>query len=306
MTAKRGHRAETTKELVDDMQVAGVEPSVITHATLGHKAEKASADLISACEKSELGPRPEAPISACEGGHKADKVLELFDELQQRGYMTDVAKWHDVISGCTKGFRGHKPDVAMQLLLALTTTNAIAKLQDMEPAACQVAKTGGRGLEPNAISYPDLFSACEKGHILVKAIELVAEKQEKGVIPDASTYTALISACGKGHKVDEAVELLAGMQSIGLEPNVLTYVALVSVCEKSHKAEKARELFAEGQRRGLIPGLISYNSLINACGKGGRGTKVSMGEFAKMQWNRLGRFVEGSGAQSEHIQAPFS
>ena len=57
----------------------------------------------------------------------------------------------------------------------------------------------------------------------------------RGPEPNVITYNATISACEKGHQLERALELLAEIRGRDLEPNVITYSAVISICDKGHQ-----------------------------------------------------------------------
>ena len=322
---EKGHSAEKTEELAaaqnDDLAVdsAGMEPN-------------------GACEKSEVGPRPEAPISACEGGHKADKAnAEKTEELAaaQNDDLAADSAGRESNGACEKsevGPRpeapisacegGHKADKAIaektEELAAAQNDDLAADMAGMEPnGACEKSEVGSRPEAP--------IGACKGGHKADKAIEVLAVMQQMGVIPDVITHNALISACGRSNKeASKAMQLFAEMKYRGLAPNVTTYNAmitkvhklkkamelfgdmrqrgliadvdtfnaLISACEKGHEAESAIEVFAEMQQLGVIPDEITYRSLLSACEKGGHIHEKAKELLTAHTQSELGRWAE--------------
>jgi len=84
----------------------------------------------------------------------------------------------------------------------------------------------------------------------------------QGLLPNVLTYSALISACEKGALPQRALELLETMRHQGLLPNVITYSALISACEKGALPQRALELFETMLHQGILPDVITYNALI--------------------------------------------
>ena len=64
--------------------------------------------------------------------------------------------------------------------------------------------------------------------------------QYKGLLPAVITYNALISACEKGTLPQRALQLLETMRDHGLLPNLITHNAATSACEKGQKPQQAR------------------------------------------------------------------
>eukprot|EP00931_Biecheleriopsis_adriatica_P022127 TRINITY_DN14304_c0_g1_i3.p1 TRINITY_DN14304_c0_g1~~TRINITY_DN14304_c0_g1_i3.p1 ORF type:complete len:132 (-),score=31.27 TRINITY_DN14304_c0_g1_i3:27-422(-) len=85
--------------------------------------------------------------------------------------------------------------------------------------------------------------------------------KQSGLQPDAVTYSALISACAKSNQTEKALEIFAEMKQSGLQANVITYNALISACTKGERIEKALEIFAEMKQSGLQPDVITFGAL---------------------------------------------
>ena len=63
--------------------------------------------------------------------------------------------------------------------------------------------------------------------------------RQQGLQPDAFSYTAVLSACGKGWMPERALQLLGQVQRQGLQPNAFTYSAVISACGKDWMQERA-------------------------------------------------------------------
>ena len=66
----------------------------------------------------------------------------------------------------------------------------------------------------------------------------------QGLLPDVITYNALISACEKGALPQRALQLLEAMLHQGLLPDGITYIALVSAYEKGALQQRALKLWS--------------------------------------------------------------
>ena len=87
----------------------------------------------------------------------------------------------------------------------------------------------------------------------------------QGLLPGVITYNALISACEKGALPQRALELFGRMLNQGLLPNVITYFALVKDCERGTLAQRAMQLLEAMLHQSLLPNVIPYSDLISAC-----------------------------------------
>ncbi len=82
-----------------------------------------------------------------------------------------------------------------------------------------VKKKEGAG--QTAIAYNAAISACEKGLVPHKALEIFEQMKKEGVKPTVVTYSALISAAEKGQQWKLALEVLEEMKAAGHGANVI-------------------------------------------------------------------------------------
>lgn len=77
------------------------------------------------------------------------------------------------------------------------------------------------GAGQTAIAYNAAISACEKGLVPHKALEIFEQMKREGVRPTVVTYSALISAAEKGQQWKLALEVLEEMKAAGHGANVI-------------------------------------------------------------------------------------
>ena len=77
------------------------------------------------------------------------------------------------------------------------------------------------GAGQTAIAYNAAISACEKGLVPHKALEIFDQMKREGVQPTVVTYSALISALEKGQQWKLALEVLEDMKAAGHGANVI-------------------------------------------------------------------------------------
>ena len=68
---------------------------------------------------------------------------------------------------------------------------------------------------------------------------------QQGLQPDVITYSALITACEKGGMAERALQVFDKMLQQGLQPDVITYSALIHACKRGGMGERASQLFDE-------------------------------------------------------------
>ena len=69
-----------------------------------------------------------------------------------------------------------------------------------------------------------------RGHLPLRAWQLLEAMLHHGLLPEGIAYTALGSACGKGAQPQRALQLLEEMLHQGLLPDGIPCTALVSDC----------------------------------------------------------------------------
>jgi pentatricopeptide repeat domain-containing protein 1 len=77
------------------------------------------------------------------------------------------------------------------------------------------------GVDQTAIAYNAAISACEKGLVPQRALQLFDQMKREGVMPTAVTYSALISAAEKGQQWKLALDILEEMKAAGHGANVI-------------------------------------------------------------------------------------
>ena len=100
-------------------------------------------------------------------------------------------------------------------------------------SACFVKKKEGAG--QTAIAYNAAISACEKGLVPHKALEIFEQMKREGVKPTVVTYSALISAAEKGQQWKLALEVLEEMKAAGHGANVIGKKKWESPIDRIHE-----------------------------------------------------------------------
>ena len=77
---------------------------------------------------------------------------------------------------------------------------------------------------------------------------------------DVSTCGAVISACGKGEMALKALQLFEQILLQGLQPDVFAYSTAISACGKGRMAIKSMLLLKELRQQGLQPDVITCNA----------------------------------------------
>lgn len=86
------------------------------------------------------------------------------------------------------------------------------------------------------------------------------------VEPSAVTYNTLISACGKAGKYEEALEVAAAMRSAGHAPDSFTVCSLVAAAGTAGRWRSALATFRDFCAAGGRPNTATYNALVTIHG----------------------------------------
>lgn len=124
------------------------------------------------------------------------------------------------------------------------------------------------GFPRTAIAYNAAISACEKGMVPAKALDVFNRMKREGIVPSVVTYSALISAAEKGGQWKLALDILEDMKRDGHRGNVIAYSAAISALAKGQQWELALQLFREIQSCGREPSIVTYNATMTALEKG--------------------------------------
>jgi len=122
------------------------------------------------------------------------------------------------------------------------------------------------GIEPNAITYNALISACARSVNAQLAFRLFAVMRARGVRADKFTYGALIDACAKAGLVEHAFQIANVMSRSGIEKDQTVYSALIDACGRCGAVNRAFLVFEEMKRAGVFPNLVTFAVLIDCCG----------------------------------------
>ncbi|CAE7820860.1 rsmF, partial [Symbiodinium sp. CCMP2456] len=158
-----------------------------------------------------------------------------------------------------------------------------------------------RHLEPDAICYSAVASACVKcnswapalsllcaaiahqglglvpANAMLGALEipglweascrLLQEMQTSFVLPDVISYSVAISACERTAEWCTALELLRSMEQQSVSSNIIACTSAISACASGGAWQQALGLFAALPGRSLSANLVTYGTTISACAR---------------------------------------
>lgn len=246
----RAGRWERALGLLDDMQLKGLAPNMISYSAAISACSKGGCweralQLLQEMRRAGHSPNVisySAAISACDKGGQWERALALLQEMINLGLEADVVSYNAAISACTKG---------KQWAAALSLLEQMHKV----------------GVAPNVITYNATIAACEKGDQWMRALMLLDEMRLTGNRPDVISYNSSIGACDRGAQGRRAVGLLQEMRRAGIEIEAISYSGAISACAKEGRLPMTMKLLNEMHSLGLQPTLPSCISVLDACKK---------------------------------------
>jgi len=132
-----------------------------------------------------------AALSACDAGRRADRALDLLDELRTTRHVEpDAASFAAAMAACEKAKRA---DDVLRLL----------------------GEVRAAGLRPDAGAYGAAASAFAQHGAWEDALTLLDDMRRDDVEPDALAYSSVVHACEAAGRVDYALDVYRGAAAHG-------------------------------------------------------------------------------------------
>lgn len=155
-------------------------------------------------------------IKACAARKDADKAMQLYADVQQRGAL-DLATYNSLIDAC-------------------------ARSGDCERASQLFRDLCAAGVVPDLVTYSTIIKGYCVGGDLEQAVQLFMLMRKKGVQPDAVLFNAILDGCARKQMTAMSAMMLGDMESSGVKPTSLTLSILVKMYGKAKDLETADEL----------------------------------------------------------------
>ncbi|GAB4860118.1 hypothetical protein Ancab_011596 [Ancistrocladus abbreviatus] len=237
--------------LVEDMQLAGVKPNVVTWNTLIAGSSRAGDDLM------------------------VDELLQL---MRVSGVEPDTVSWTSIISGFVQNFRSSEAFATFKKMLDsgyYPTSNTISSLL---PACANVANVRhGREIHGYALvigvgediyvrsALVDMYAKCG----FISAASTLFEKMSKR---NSVTWNSMIFGYANHGYCSEAIELFKRMErEEGDKLDHLTFTAALTACSHGGMIELGKDLFKTMQKKYKIkPRLEHYACMVDLLGRAGK------------------------------------
>ncbi|KAI5057229.1 hypothetical protein GOP47_0027835 [Adiantum capillus-veneris] len=155
------------------------------------------------------------------GGSLSD-ARDVFDKLLLR----DVSSWNVMIQGYSMN---HDNESALQLFESMRTL----------------------GVQPDAVTFSCVLSACSRANLLVKGQELFKVMREiYGIVPSADHINCMVDLLARAGHVAEAEKLVNSSPNPALD----TCRALLSACKKFVRVEVGERCFYGGLSKCILDG----------------------------------------------------
>lgn len=172
----------------------------------------------------------------------ANNVLELYKEMESKGFCTDPVTLVGVLSSCAH-------------LGALSVGKEVER------------KMEGFGFSSNPFLNNALINMYARCGNLKKARDIFDGMPVKSVV----SWTAIIGGYGMHGQGEVAVELFDEMIRGGIKPDGTAFVSVLSACSHAGLANKGLDYFGVMERKyGLRPGAEHYSCMVDLLGRAGR------------------------------------
>ena len=236
----------------------------------------------------------------------ADKAMELFNQMCQKGVQPDAFTFSSVLKACTnpsalqwgKEVHACVRHAALQsdVRVGSALVHMYAKCGSIDDARLAFDKMEER----NVITWNVMIGGLAEHGCGHEAYELFLQMQREGFKPDAFTYSSILNACASTGALEWVKEVHMHAREAGFEPDVRVGSALVHMYAKCGSIDDARlafdkmeerdvitwnvmigglaqhgcrheayELFLQMQREGFKPDAFTYSSILNACASTG-------------------------------------
>jgi pentatricopeptide repeat protein len=104
---------------------------------------------------------------------------------------------------------------------------------------------GGRGREPDVVTWTTLVDGWMKKGDMASAQQVVERMGAAGVKPDVVTWNSLVGGFVKKGDMASAQQVVERMGAAGVEPDVVTYNTLISGSPQAGRLSAAQAAFDE-------------------------------------------------------------
>ena len=239
--------------------------------------------------------------------HKcAEKAMELFNQMCQKGVQPDAFTFSSVLKACANpsalqwGKEVHAcvrhAGLQSDVHVGSALVHMYAKCGSIDDARLAFDKMEER----NVITWNVMIGGLAEHGCGHEAYELFLQMQREGFKPDAFTYSSILNACASTGALEWVKEVHMHAREAGFESDVRVGSALVHMYAKCGSIDDARlafdkmqerdvitwnvmigglvehgcgheayELFLQIQREGFKPDAVTYASILNSCASTG-------------------------------------
>ena len=237
---------------------------------------------------------------------RAEKAMELFNQMCQKGVQPDAFTFSSVLKACANpsalqwGKEVHAcvrhAGLQSDVHVGSALVHMYAKCGSIDDARLAFDKMEER----NVITWNVMIGGLAQHGCGHEAYELFLQMQREGFKPDAVTYASILNACASAGALEWVKEVHMHAREAGFESDVRVGSALVHMYAKCGSIDDARlafdkmeernvvtwtvmigglaehgcgheayELFLQMKREGFKPNAFTYASILNACASAG-------------------------------------
>jgi len=123
------------------------------------------------------------------------------------------------------------------------------------------------GCPPDAHSYTNAISACDRAGKWREAVTTFEEMQFNGVAPTLITYGAVLTACETGKQWARSVALLEEMP---MAPDCIACKTVIGTCSKASRWSEAVVVLNNMTSRKVTPDQNTLDMVVSVCSKAGQ------------------------------------
>jgi len=226
-----------------------------------------------------------AMIKGHSQARNANRVLELFDEMQNKGFKLDTTMLNITIQSW--GIEEDKEEMLTLYEKLKSDYGLKPKQQTFYRLLMKCAKAGDLGAVESV--FDEFFSSGMKGNTKILNIvlhayamrctkdngvqylkecqDVIETMRKRGVNSSTKTYLSLLEICFQGYLVSEAVELLDEMKQKNMKLDIKTFNTVLQICVNVGQLDTALLIFDKIKETSEnLPDKYTYGLLLKVCG----------------------------------------
>lgn len=249
----QGRFSDAVTAFADQKAIARIRPDVYTFTALLHAA-----------------------------GQQRNKVaaVAVFDSMREAGVTPTIVTYGALIQAHVRSFdlegarrvlaaarddirAGGDAEAMRSPVLHTAVINGLVQAGKYEDAWDVWMDMRIEGVQPDAVAFTCMITACGKTDQVEKGLNLLLEMKRNSIQPSHVTYNALMHAAGRSMRLyHHAYQLFSEMEVHGLARDVYSYNAVILAASQTADVTKAREFMYQMTRDRVTPNIFTINTLL--------------------------------------------